>query len=42
MKPTKNESVKVALRVRPLNKRELGLNSPVCVSTEENVLSIRK
>jgi hypothetical protein len=27
----KNESVKVALRVRPLNKRETTMNSPLCV-----------
>jgi hypothetical protein len=31
MKAQKNEAVKVALRVRPLNKRETEMNSPLCV-----------
>lgn len=42
MKANKNESVKVGLRVRPLNKRETEMASPLCVSTQENVLSIKK
>lgn len=42
MKGAKNESVKVALRVRPLNKRETEMKSPLCVETKDNILSIRK
>ena len=39
---SKNESVKVGIRIRPLNKRELGLNSPVCVDSRDNILTITK
>ena len=42
MKDHKNESVKVALRVRPLIKREEDLQSPLCVETRDNVLTMRK
>ena len=42
MKANKNESVKVAIRVRPLNKRETELNSPVCTETNDNAIDIKK
>jgi hypothetical protein len=42
MQAQKNESVKVALRVRPLNKRETEMASPLCVETKDNILSIKK
>lgn len=42
MKANKNESVKVAIRVRPLNKREKELNSPICTGTKDNILSIKQ
>lgn len=38
----KNESVKVGIRIRPLNKRERDMDSPICVDNVENVLNIRK
>ena len=38
----KNESVKVAIRVRPLNEREKELNSPVCTQTKDNAIDIKK
>ncbi len=42
MKAEKNESVKVALRLRPLNKREEDLGSPLCVYSKDNILTIKK
>ena len=42
MKNNKNESVKVAIRVRPLNKREIELNSPICTETNDNAIDIKK
>ncbi len=42
MKAEKNESVKVALRLRPLNKREEDLGSPLCVDSKDNILTIKK
>ena len=39
---SKNESVKVGIRIRPLNKRELELKSPVCVDNNDNSLEIKK
>ncbi len=42
MKAEKNESVKVAIRVRPLNERETKMASPICVDAKDNILSIKK
>lgn len=39
---SKDESVKVAIRIRPLNKREIELKSAICVSSTDNVLTIKK
>jgi len=39
---SKDECVKVAIRIRPLNKREIELKSAICVSSTDNVLTIKK
>lgn len=36
----KSEAVKVAIRIRPPNKRERDLNSPSCVTKKDSVVTI--